>query len=42
MLNLWIAGSRSSTDETRGDEAAKEDETVVDADQGNSTSCALS
>lgn len=30
-----LQSNRSSTDETRGDEVTKEDETVVDADQGN-------
>jgi hypothetical protein len=30
-----LASNRSSIDETRGDEVTKEDETVVDADQGN-------
>lgn len=35
--DMLFLGNRSSIDESRGDEVTKEDETVVDADQGNST-----
>ncbi|KAF2265509.1 oxysterol binding protein [Lojkania enalia] len=35
VVELIGTGSRSSTDEGRSDEVTREDETVVDADQGN-------
>ncbi|PVI05295.1 oxysterol binding protein [Periconia macrospinosa] len=35
MKLIRVAGNRSSTDSTRGDAVTAEDETVMDADQGN-------
>jgi hypothetical protein len=41
-MNLLSLGNRSSVDSTRGEDNVNgEDETVVDADQGNSTSNSL-
>lgn len=37
-LVIRTGSTRSSVEESRGDEITKEDETVVDAEQGSSTS----
>lgn len=37
MGSLRALGGRSSTDETLADDVTKEDETVVDSEQGSST-----